>query len=130
MDAGAAHQEEAIQAARHAEAVAPTTSAGAQLSADERLVEHYLRAHLSSKTPLLDGMIAEAVDSWHTCSAADAAVAAVAKVPPAFLCHATGIHECAGPHVVTACRYPVMISSHLTVWQRERVLSDCWIVLD
>ena len=80
----AEHREEALQAARHAEAMTPRSCRGGpHLSADERLVQHYLRAHLSSKTPLLQVMIAEADDSWHRASAADAAVAAVAKVRPA-----------------------------------------------
>lgn len=76
---GAAPEEEAAEAASRAEAGAPRSS-GLQLSAEEALVEHFMRQHLPSKAPLLDVMSGEAADSVHYAAAADAAVAAVAKV--------------------------------------------------
>lgn len=81
-EATVAAEDEAVEAAARSEDGSPRRSNGPGLSAEEALVEHFLRTHLPSKMPLLDAMTAEADDCCHHAAAADAAVAAVAKVQP------------------------------------------------
>jgi hypothetical protein len=79
-DAEAVPEQAAAVARQAAQAGAARTGFSQQLSAEDALVEHYLRAALPSKVAMLDALTGEAEEGWRQSAAADAAVAAVAKV--------------------------------------------------